>query len=172
MAQKISPPPYHEKDISAYVWQDWFNQFRKYVISPSIHNNLSNIQGGSATERYHLTNAQVGDLTTLTSIIPDIPKINYGFTYQLEAPLTGTTVNFLDNKEYLILRPIGSLATLTIALPPNPIDGQTIWIESTQTVTSVTLTSSKTILGTITTLSPLISVKYIYIAPDNTWYKL
>jgi len=169
MANQLAPPPYHEKDLSSYVWQGWFDQFRTYVIQPSIHNNLTDLQGGSTTERYHLTQAQVADLVTLTGLVD---KINYEFTYQLEIPLTGDTVTLANKKEYLIIKPAGTIANLTIALPSTPWDGQTIWIESTQVITTVSLTSSNTILGSTTNLNPLISVKYIYIAPDDTWYKL
>lgn len=169
MAQRLSPPPYHEKDISSYVWQDWFNQFRTYVVSPSDHNNLNGLQGGSALERYHLTNAQVASLNVLSSLVD---KINYEFTYQQVTPVTGATITFSNNKAHLLIKPLGPLATLTITLPANPFDGQTVIIDSTQSIATLTLNASQTIFGSTTSLTPNVSVKYIYITPDNTWYKL
>lgn len=39
-------------------WNDWIEKLRKVVNNPGNHNDLANIQGGSTTERYHLTSAQ------------------------------------------------------------------------------------------------------------------
>lgn len=51
-------PPGHS------FWNDWYERLRNIVNSTLVnHNDLQNIQGGGATERYHLTAGQHTDLT-------------------------------------------------------------------------------------------------------------
>lgn len=50
------------------IWLKWFVDLTAVLdaaggTTPNIHNNLSSIQGGGATERYHLTSAQHAALT-------------------------------------------------------------------------------------------------------------
>ena len=80
---RIPPPPVHSEDRS--IWNNWYiavkdalNNLRadlKWVnldftgsnitdIQSRSHQNLQNLQGGSSTERYHLTAAQVTSLTS------------------------------------------------------------------------------------------------------------
>lgn len=48
-------------------WNDWIEKIRTMVNNLSIglisHNDLQNIQGGTVSERYHLTNAQQTAIT-------------------------------------------------------------------------------------------------------------
>lgn len=51
-------PPGHS------FWNDWYERLRNIVNSTLVnHNDLQSIQGGSPTERYHLTATQQTDLT-------------------------------------------------------------------------------------------------------------
>jgi hypothetical protein len=86
--------------------------------------------------------------------------------------LTGFSISFPANTETLQLNPAGVLATGTIALPTNPVDGQSITIATTNTVTAVTLTSSSTIKNPPASLSSSLAVKYYYSSSNNTWYRL
>lgn len=57
-----------QKSIFNPVWLKWFVDLTAILnaaggTTPNIHNNLNSLQGGSATERYHLTNAQQTALT-------------------------------------------------------------------------------------------------------------
>jgi len=50
------------------IWLKWFVDLTAVLdaaggTTPNIHNNLNSIQGGGATERYHLTSAQHTALT-------------------------------------------------------------------------------------------------------------
>lgn len=78
MANPLPPPPIKSPDGS-YAWLDWYRKLQQYVsqggsipwtvidftnsniadIQTRPHNSLQSIQGGSAGEFYHLTNAQV-----------------------------------------------------------------------------------------------------------------
>jgi hypothetical protein len=78
VAFNLSPPPSQEPDKDTYVWVNWFNQLYTYLtlvgrlawtvidftgsnitdIASRAHNDLTGQQGGSTTERYHMTAAQ------------------------------------------------------------------------------------------------------------------
>lgn len=66
MSQLIPPQPVGVVPGSSF-WNDWIEKIRFLVNNLSAgainHNDLQNIQGGSVTERYHLTNSQQSSLT-------------------------------------------------------------------------------------------------------------
>ena len=116
MASGLPPPPVNDQPGS-FTWMEWYRQLRNYVstsgsvpwyiinfsgsnitdiadrdhgnlqgvqggtagehyhltnaqyttISSGLHNSLNSIQGGTSTERYHLTSAQVTDIMSLAS---------------------------------------------------------------------------------------------------------
>ena len=81
----LPPPPTQEPERDTYVWINWMQQLYTYLtavgrlawsvidftdsnitdIVTRNHNDLQNIQGGAATNYYHLTSAQLTDLTDL-----------------------------------------------------------------------------------------------------------
>lgn len=77
---RVPPPPQPDKSNDPTILNSWFNRVHDAIsrintnITSFIHNDLTSIQGGSPTERYHLTNAQV---TALTSNLP-ITRFNSG----------------------------------------------------------------------------------------------
>lgn len=103
-----------------------------------------------------------------------------GGAYQYAAPTAGTTVTVAANVNNLVLDPAGTLATLTIALPAasSLIDGQTLHISSSQTVTALTMSAgsgtsisnSPTALTISTTAS--YGYEFIYRAANTKWYRL
>ena len=66
-----------------------------------------------------------------------------GFVTQYSAPLAGATVQITDGDDsvHLILTPAGVLATLTLKLPAlaNCVDKQEFLVNTTQTITALTL---------------------------------
>ena len=94
--------------------------------------------------------------------------------YQKASPLTGATLTMgTANSVYqsvLALTPAGTIATLTVNLPPSPVDGHRALIFTTQTITTLTLAAAGTTLNNaVTTLSALGNVEYIYSASNTTW---
>ena len=83
MAFTLPPPPVQEPSKDTYVWINWFQQLYQYItligriswtvidfansnitdIVSRAHNDLTTFQGGSTTERYHLTFTQHTGLT-------------------------------------------------------------------------------------------------------------
>ena len=114
----LIPPPPNGGDESTQ--QDWFVRIRNAInkLGTSItwaildktgsnltdivtrnHNNLQNIQGGSSTERYHLTAAEYAALgsggTSFTTAEVDLgtkPKSNGNFTITSSGLTTGKVV--------------------------------------------------------------------------------
>lgn len=64
MAKSLPPVPW-DRPQSSFEWVDWFAKLQDFIDSATDHNSLANIQGGSASERYHLTQAQHTALTTV-----------------------------------------------------------------------------------------------------------
>lgn len=83
------PPPPLQDAQGSFGWLEWYRQLRDYLSSASSipwaiinfagskitdiqqrrHNDLQNIQGGSAGEYYHLTAAQVAAIGAASSVI-------------------------------------------------------------------------------------------------------
>lgn len=94
--------------------------------------------------------------------------------YSLQVPLTGFTITVPDNCSCLALNPAGILATGTITMPANPIDGQEVELTTTQTVTALTLNANagQTISGAVSTLTAISPCKYRYFLSITKWLKV
>lgn len=82
--------------------------------------------------------------------------------FDFYVPLTGFTISPVTNK--LVLNPAGTLATGTVNLPLNPLDGQTLRVVSTQTQTAITFVANTgdSIVGAISALVANTPVEYSY----------
>lgn len=62
-------PPAPTESISnpagAYFWNDWYTKLRDIVNKINQHNALDGLQGGTPTQRYHLTFGEKTALGTL-----------------------------------------------------------------------------------------------------------
>jgi len=58
MASLLPPAPVGTP-FGSFTWADWYEKVRR-IINGSLlnHNDLQNIQGGTTSERYHLTQAE------------------------------------------------------------------------------------------------------------------
>lgn len=94
-------PPGHS------FWNDWYERLRNIVNSTLVnHNDLQNIQGGGATERFHLTSGQHTDLTdggdaTSHFHASDRARANHTGTQTLstisDVTITAANLNSLDD---------------------------------------------------------------------------
>lgn len=97
----VGVPPGHS------FWNDWYERLRNIVNSTLVnHNDLQSIQGGSPTERYHLTAAQQTDLTdagdsALHFHSSDRARANHTGTQTLstisDVTITAANLNSLDD---------------------------------------------------------------------------
>lgn len=96
---------------------------------------------------------------------------------QYAVPTTGgtvkaTPVNTGDNV-WLLLTPVGTLATLTITLFDAPQDQQEINVSTTQTLTALTVGGNgKTVLGAPTTLAANGFFTLRYDGVNQTYYRV
>lgn len=85
--------------------------------------------------------------------------------------ITGFNETIPDNTSSYTLVPAAGLATGTLKMPANPIDGQQVYIGSTKTVAALTHTANtgQTLINPLTTL--VAGTTYIkkFRASDNTW---
>lgn len=60
----IIPPAPVGTPFGSFTWADWYQKLRNALNDiVTDHNDLTNIQGGNSTERYHLTNAEYQTIT-------------------------------------------------------------------------------------------------------------
>lgn len=103
-----------------------------------------------------------------------------GGAIAFEAPLTGVTYTVSASTGKLLIKPAGTIAAHTIVLPAaaDLLDGQTLEVTSTQTITALTVTagSGTTVNNSPTALTPSTTAqmgyKFIYRAADTSWYRL
>jgi len=63
-------------------------------------------------------------------------------TLTTTTPLTATTVAFALNQTYMYINPAGTIAALTVLLPPSPTQGQRASMSFGQIVTALTVQSA------------------------------
>lgn len=106
----------------------------------------------------------------LVSILPFI--VNYAQIVK-ESPLTGFSSELLDSTQVLQLVPSATLATGTVTLPKNPLNGQIAEVFTTQEITTFTLlpNTGQTVQNAPSTLLAGTGISYYYYQADTTWYR-
>jgi hypothetical protein len=95
------------------------------------------------------------------------------FIKQVSTLTSGTITSNDTQQDIVIIHDAASLAiTLTVALPATPIDGQRVTIVSRLGVTTLTLSSALTIIGSIATFAAAGFATYMYESSNNKWYKI
>lgn len=95
-------------------------------------------------------------------------------SYSRQVPVTGFTITIADNIGCLILDPAGVLATGTITMPANPIDGSEVSITTSQNINALTVNANagQTIVGAQGFINPVSPLRYIYQLSGTKWYRL
>lgn len=104
-----------------------------------------------------------------------VASLRDGRMYVANVPLTGFTLTMTPLQSVVSLNPAGTLAAGTIVLPATLVDGKTVGIYTTQTITALTLSTSNTATFTptaVTTLTANSHVSYVYSVAANTWYRI
>lgn len=96
---------------------------------------------------------------------------------QYAAPLTGSTTLITDsqNSVWLILTPAGTIATATLTLPlvSNAVDRQELLVNTTQTITALTISANGgSTVGAPTTLAANGFFRLRFDAVLKTWYRV
>ncbi len=65
----ILPPAPIDAQFASHTWTDWYEKVRRIINQDAVpHNNLTGLQGGNSTERYHLTAAEQATIASLGTI--------------------------------------------------------------------------------------------------------
>lgn len=111
-----------------------------------------------------------------------------GVTYRLPAtaiyggqsviyisPLTGATLTAITGQDAFVVTPAGTLATLTVVMPPGAVDTQVFEVATTQTLSSLTVNGAAGQSMGGTAGGPFMLTAngkraWRFRASDNTWY--
>jgi len=208
MATGLPPPPINDQPGS-FTWLEWYRQLRNYIstngsvpwyvinfagsnitdIATRDHDQLQNIDGGTAGEHYHLTAAQHAALTagphnTLSGLQGGTSGEYYHLTanevrnarntLERVVPTTGFTNTIANTTSYYILEPAGTLATGTLTMPASPVNEQVVTVASTQEITALTHSpnTGQTLKGALTTIAVDGNASWIYRTANTTWYRV
>ena len=208
MATGLPPPPINDQPGS-FTWLEWYRQLRNYIstngsvpwyvinfagsnitdIATRDHDQLQNLDGGTAGEHYHLTAAQHSALTagphnTLSGLQGGTSGEYYHLTanevrnarntLERVVPTTGFTNTIANTTSYYILEPAGTLATGTLTMPASPVNEQVVTIASTQIITALTHSpnTGQTLKGALTTIAVDGNASWIYRTANTTWYRV
>ena len=92
----------------------------------------------------------------------------------IQTPVTGFTINIPDGLKVLTLTPAGQLATGTIVMPPNPLDGQVFRMSTTNTIISLAINpnTGQTVSNQTGVVAAGRGATYYYNKVSATWLKL
>lgn len=96
-------------------------------------------------------------------------------SYTHVAPLNGDTVTATVGLGALVLEPAAAIATLTVVLPPTPLDGQVFALSTTADITALSATAAGgiTVLGGGPfTLAGNGGVAWRYRVANTSWYRV
>ena len=111
------------------------------------------------------------------TVLISLQELNAGPYQYVAAAADSTTVTVLNTTSALIIDPAGTLTTYGVILPSAPVDGQTIEISSSKTLTALTLSAG---LNTISNSPTALTIsttaaygyKFIYNLGVTTWFRL
>jgi hypothetical protein len=135
--------------------------------SQGFRDNFKNIQTGLDTARSEITILQ----SDLTAAIADI-AVKGIETLQYEVPSAGEIITITSGTSVLIVNPVSTIATATIIFPSSPVNGQTLAITFGAPVTALTVTSTETINGPITSGTSNSYAKWVYSTIGTTWFRI
>ena len=85
----------------------------------------------------------------------------------------GGTFTYPVNMETLVLTPAGAIASFNVVLPAVAVDGQPIYINSTQAISAlnVSANSPTTVSPSVVTLAANTGCAFRYIKSQNKWFR-
>lgn len=164
--------PMRESNAGATAATSFTNQFfslayvgdRTAYISPWAGNNQLSVVLND-TEEVRFT----PNVLSLVGVALCDPR------YTTPAPTTGSTVTMTSSQNNCALLPTGTLAALTVVLPPPQGDGQIVRISSSQAITSLTITPqapATTVFNSTASLAAGQSIAYMYVAGGTSWVRI
>lgn len=136
------------------------------VPAVGIYRPAANILGFSTASTARGSIDANGNLILLNAIADQSKSV--------QVPTTGFAITIANNISTLILNPAGTLASGTITMPATPIDGQEVRFNSSQIVTSLTVSpnTSQTISDAPTAFAAGQGYGFIYHLATTNWFRL
>ena len=117
--------------------------------------------------------ARKASITTLIDYINANAAISGQQVTQYAAPSANNfTITVNDGDVWLLITPTGSLSGGTIALPDGPSDRDTVTVTTTQQLTSLTVSSAKTVTGEPSALTGTLHFSMRYDGVTQAWYRV
>lgn len=144
---------------------------RNIIASPSGIVLNDSTPGSKGLDSPFDYSANLTELSYVQKIYVDAPSTQ---TQTQRNTATSGTQNIDDlGRNIVFIHEAGLTASLTINLPATPKDSQIVTITSVGGITSLTLaTPIGSIVGMVTALTALASVKFIWLASQSKWYKI
>jgi hypothetical protein len=137
--------------------------------------SLDTLSGGDLLAVWATGNGDTrkASLTLLTSYLQGVLSLPGALSTQYAAPsATAFTVTVSAADTWLILTPTGAFAAGTIVLPSAPTDKAVVNVNSTQAITSLTVSAGgTTVTGAPTTLAQNGFFTMRYDAATSAWYR-
>lgn len=121
-----------------------------------------------------LTQGTIGTaITTKTGTGYGMFLLNGNPFYSVQTPSTGNTITIDNSTPILLLNPAGAIGTLTINMPPKPMDGMVVRMGTDQSITVLTVSGNgNTIKNAPTTLAAGGGLAWQYNLSSTTWFRI
>lgn len=136
--------------------------------------SVSSLQGGDQLAVWATNNgdSRKASITTLMDYVnANVTTVTQNTQYAAPAA-TGFSVTVNTGNVWLILTPVSTYATGAVVLPTGASDKDTVTVNCTQIVTSLTVYSGATVVGAPTTLAANDFFTMRYDGATSSWYRV
>jgi hypothetical protein len=136
--------------------------------------SVSSLQGGDNIAVWDTSNgdSRKCSITTLMEYVnANVTTVTQNTQYAAPAA-TGFSVTVNTGNVWLLMTPVSTYATGAIVLPAGATDKDTVTVNCTQIVTSLTVSSGATVAGAPTTLAANGFFTMRYDGTTSTWYRI
>jgi hypothetical protein len=133
----------------------------------TIHFRIANAEGGSFNG-----GAWTFGFPLLVTGYVSHTQAEVDKSYQIYTPATLATVTMSAGQQRAIINPAGTIAVLTVTLPPTPVDGQIAGISFTQIVSALTVNApgGATVVAAPTSAAVDTTFRFLYQASSTSWF--
>lgn len=136
--------------------------------------SVSSVQGGDQLAVWATNNgdSRKASITTLMNYVnANVTTVTQNTQYASPAA-TGFSVTVNTGNVWLILTPVSTYATGVVVLPTGASDKDTVTVNCTQIVTSLTVSSGATVVGAPATLAANDFFTMRYDGATSSWYRV
>jgi hypothetical protein len=114
-----------------------------------------------------------GVLPNISTLQQEVDALERGGPFEWSTPVDGSTVVAPSAERRRVLNPAGPLTSLTVQLPPSPLDMDFYDLSTTQPIVNFTAASptGQIVNGAAFCFSANSGVSWMFRNADNTWYR-